>query len=135
MFQAGLFSFLLGHLGFAYAFFQRGLDTNTAAAAAAGNILFAGIIWRWLSPKLPKADRIPVLLYVGVISAMATFAIGSAHTWPEPKSWIQIAGAVIFQLSDLLVARQQFVQKALINPLIGLPLYYFSVQLLARLTW
>lgn len=135
LFQAGLFSFLLGHLGFAYAFFQRGVDTSTAIAAAAGNAVVAGIIWRWLSPHLPKADRIPVALYVGVISAMATFAISSANTWPEPKNWIQIAGAIIFQASDLFVARNQFVQPALINPLIGLPLYYGAVQLLARLTW
>lgn len=133
MFQAGLFSFLLGHVGFGYAFAQRGLDRNLTLGATAGGALAAGTVLQWLAPHLPANDRIPVALYTAIISGMTTCAIGSA--WNTPAPWIQIAGAIIFQLSDLCVARGQFVTQSIANPLVGLPLYYLAQQLIASLLW
>jgi len=132
-FQAGLFSFLLAHVGFGYAFSLRGLDSAAVGAAAAGGVLAGGLVWRWLSPHLPSADKVPVALYTAVISGMTALAVGSA--WNTPTPWMQIAGAVIFQLSDLCVARQQFVVKSFWNPALGLPLYYLAQQLIASLLW
>lgn len=132
-FQAGLFSFLLGHLGFAYAFAERGMELKPALTAAAAVGLVGSVVWKWLSPNLPKADRIPVALYTTVISAMVVAASGSA--WNTPTPYLQIAGAIIFQLSDLCVARQQFVHKTFLNPLVGLPLYYLSQQMIASLMY
>jgi uncharacterized membrane protein YhhN len=132
-FTAGLGAFLLAHVGFAYAFAARGLDTNTTLAAAAGGAVLAAAVWRWLRPNLPPADVVPVALYTTVISGMTATAIGSA--WSTPAPWWQIAGAVVFQLSDLCVARQQFVAKSFANPAVGLPLYYFAQQVIASLLW
>lgn len=133
MFQAGLFTFLLGHLGFGYAFALRGLD-KTAVLTAAGIVSVAAAgIWKWLSPHLPKRDKVPVALYTAVISGMVVTAAGSA--WNTPTPYVQIAAAVIFLLSDMCVARQQFVTKTFANPLVGLPLYYLSQQLMAGLMY
>lgn len=133
-FQAGLFSFLLGHIGFAVAFFKSGpLDPKLTLTAAAVEAVFGGIVWNWLSPRLPKADRIPVALYTTVISAMGIVAVGSAKNSPAP--WDQIIGAIAFQLSDILVARNQFVTRDYWNYLIGLPLYFFAQQTIASLCW
>jgi len=41
------------------------------------------------------------------------------------------AGAVLFWLSDLAVARDRFVRPGFVNPLVGLPLYYAAQLLLA----
>ena len=42
-----------------------------------------------------------------------------------------VAGAVLFAVSDISVARDQFVRPAFINRLWGLPLYYAAQLLLA----
>jgi uncharacterized membrane protein YhhN len=133
LFRAGLASFLVGHLGFAYAFAQRGLDTKLFTGAAVGATALAAVVWRWLAPSLPQAEKVPVALYTAVISAMSAFAIGSAFNTPAP--WWQIGGALIFQLSDIFVARQQFVTPSFTNPALGLPTYYFAQQLIASLLW
>lgn len=133
-FQAGLFSFLLGHVGFALAFYNSGpLDPQLTIAAAAGEAVLGGLVWKWLSPNLPRADRIPVALYTTIISAMTVLAIGTSKNSSAP--WEQIAGAIIFQLSDLFVARNQFVTRDYWNSAIGLPLYYLAQQTIASLLW
>ncbi|BEJ11599.1 hypothetical protein CspHIS471_0200590 [Cutaneotrichosporon sp. HIS471] len=135
-FQAGLFAFLLGHIGFGASFIQRDLSPKVTLLSGAAQTIFASIVWRWLSPSLPTADRIPVALYTVVLAAMGALAIGGAGGWGKGKKrWIQIAGAVLFELSDLCVARQQFVAQSFGNPAIGLPLYYLSTTLLATLVW
>ncbi|TXT06354.1 uncharacterized protein COLE_05685 [Cutaneotrichosporon oleaginosum] len=137
-FQAGLFAFLLGHVGFGAAFIQRDLEPRTTLLAGVAQAAFAGITWRWLAPALPQADRVPVGLYTVVLSAMGALAIGGAGGWrgkEGAKRWIQIAGAVLFELSDLCVARQQFVAQTFANPALGLPLYYLATTLLATLVW
>lgn len=137
-FTAGLFAFLLGHVGFGMAFAQRDIDPRTTLSAAAAQALIGGLVWRWLSPNLPVADRVPVGLYVAVISAMGATAVGGAGGWTgaeKAKAWVQVAGAILFQVSDLFVARQQFVFRDVVNPMIGLPLYYAATTLLATLVW
>lgn len=133
-FQGGLFSFLLGHVAYAVAFYNSGpLDPQLTLTALAGEAAAGALVWKWLSPRLPQADRIPVALYTTVISAMTVLAIGTSKNSRAP--WEQIAGAVIFQVSDLLVARHQFVTRDFWNYLIGLPLYFGAQQILASLCW
>ncbi|GMK56277.1 hypothetical protein CspeluHIS016_0301170 [Cutaneotrichosporon spelunceum] len=134
-FKAGLVAFLLGHIGFGASFIQGDLDPKTTLLAGAGQTIFAGIVWRWLSPSIPDDDRFPVALYTVVLAAMGALAIGGASSWKGKKKWTQIAGALLFELSDLCVARQQFVVDSYWNPAIGLPLYYLSTTLLATLVW
>jgi uncharacterized membrane protein YhhN len=77
--------------------------------------------------------KLPVLAYVVVITLMV---IGARAVFERPdlpltgKALI-FWGAILFYLSDLLVARDQFIRKAFSNRLIGLPLYYTGQFLLA----
>ena len=72
--------------------------------------------------------RRAVALYASVISIMLAFAVGTVVARFDPRI---LAGALLFYLSDLLVARQRFVAPGLVNRVVGLPLYYAGQVLLA----
>lgn len=127
-FLGGLGSFLAGHVAFAVAFLLRGVTPVATAVAFA--LLLPGVagVWRWLAPRLDGALRIAVPAYIAVIALMVALAAGSA--WHRP-GWLLLAGAVLFFVSDLSVARDRFVRTGLVNRLWGLPLYYAAELLFA----
>jgi uncharacterized membrane protein YhhN len=128
LFDVGLLAFLVGHLAYVAAF-------RTALPLAAWPLPLlllpvalgtTAAIWLWgfLGRRLPA-----VLAYVVVICFMtwgglAVWAMGSLP-------WTAAAGAVLFTLSDLAVARQRFVTQAFLNRAVGLPLYYAGQLLFA----
>lgn len=120
-FLAGLTAFLLGHLGFVAAFLLRGVDPLWAAAALPVAVAVGVPILRWLLPHVPGEMRAPVLAYIGVISAMVVLAIGTHGHAPAPGL---VVAAVMFFVSDIAVARQQFVVRTITNRFWGLPLYF-----------
>jgi uncharacterized membrane protein YhhN len=119
-FLAGLAAFLLAHLAYAVAFAGA-----THPSPSMGLLVLAGTgaALRWLWPTLGDM-RAPVVAYCAVISAMLFLALGVER--PEVR-----AGALLFYLSDLFVARDRFVKPGLANRLVGLPLYYAGQLLLA----
>jgi uncharacterized membrane protein YhhN len=127
-FLAGLGSFLLGHLAFAAAFLVRGVEPLAAAGAALALALFAAGAWRWLGPHVRGGMRGPVLAYLVAICAMTALAAGAALAADMPRL---LLGALAFLVSDLFVARERFVTSGPANRLVGLPLYYTGVVLLA----
>jgi uncharacterized membrane protein YhhN len=129
-FLAGLGSFFAGHVLYAIAFGMRGVDVVVAATAAATLAVPAIVVWRWLKPHVEVAMRGAVVAYVVAITVMVAFAVGGAGPRSE---WIALAGAFGFYLSDLSVARDVFVQRALVNRLWGLPLYYGAQLCLASI--
>ena len=127
-FLAGLVSFLCGHLCYAVAFLSLdhsplGLVLNSVPAIAL--LLLA---WRWLRPHLDSTMKTPVFAYTVVITAMLLCAGSAAQ---QPAAPFILAGAWGFAVSDLAVARQQFVSPGRRNGLWGSPLYFFSQMLLA----
>ncbi len=127
-FLAGLGSFLLGHLLYAVAFLQLPLNLSAMLISLVPAILLAVFSLRWLWPHLPTAMQLPVLAYIGVICSMLLMA---GSTWGSgPGLWI-VVGAWGFAISDLAVARNQFVSPGFGNRLWGLPLYFGSQLLLA----
>lgn len=130
-FLAGLFAFLSGHLLYAMAFIQLppnwpGLAFSLLPAIALG--LLAG---RWLAPQLDQRMKRPVQLYILVICSMLVCAGLSAG---QAAAGFILLGAWGFALSDLAVARRQFVQPSPFNGLWGTPLYFGSQMLLAYTT-
>jgi uncharacterized membrane protein YhhN len=127
-FLAGLGSFLTGHLLYSVSFLH--LATNYQALLV--SLLPAGLLLslslRWLWPHVGSNMRLPVTAYILVISAMLLTAGSSWGTAVAP--WI-IVGAWGFAVSDLAVARNQFVAPGYRNRLWGLPLYFGSQMLLA----
>ena len=119
-FLLGLLAFLGAHLAYAAAFAlasrPRGLALLPLAAVS-------GVALRWLWPHLGSL-RLPVSIYTTAITAMLWPALGSSR--------LEVGcGALLFYLSDLLVARGAFGAPGKVNQLAGWPLYYAGQYLIA----
>ena len=121
IFKIGIFSFFLAHVGYIVAFTCLGIDPTSALIAAAPLLVAGGLILRWLLPTVSGDLRVPVIAYVIVITAMVATSIGVAWRFDWPIIGV---AATMFWLSDLSVARERFIQSALINRLWGIPMYY-----------
>lgn len=116
LFLAGLVAFLLNHVAYVVAFGVAGVDLARAGLAALPLLAFAYGVWRWLRPHVGSMAP-AVIAYILVISTMVAGSFGTdARLWQ--------VGAVLFFVSDLAVARNRFVQPAVENRIVGLPLYY-----------
>lgn len=136
-FLAGLVAFLLGHVAYVIGLARvvapgHWLDGTMAILAPATIVLALGILawlWRRLGPM-----RIPVIVYVGVITTMAIGGLAAsvvaddAHAIPRARHLLT-AGAIAFFASDLAVAREKFIGRDPWNRTLGLPVYY-GAQLL-----
>jgi uncharacterized membrane protein YhhN len=105
-FAAGLASFLAAHLAYLVAF---------TADVPAGGVPWVGIVYavgagsvlRVLWPRLGKL-RLPVALYVGVIVLMAWQAAARGWTLATPAAIAAGVGALLFAVSDTLLALNRF---------------------------
>ncbi len=129
-FLAGLVAFAAGHLLYAVAFWQLPWHTLPLIVALAPCLILSVLTLRWLSPHLPQSMRLPVFVYIAIISVMLLCA---AAVWALPYTWLAFAGALGFALSDLAVARRQFVSPGPASALWGTPLY-FAAQLVLAMT-
>ncbi|MEO1243997.1 MAG: lysoplasmalogenase [Pseudomonadota bacterium] len=131
VFLAGMSAFALGHLAYIGAFAVIGsppsLMTGITLLAVSAPVL---LILRWLWPHL-GAFRYPVAVYCLIISLMAVTSFGTRSPDGDGPYWLAVAGAVSFAISDISVARDQFVRREFFNRLWGLPLYYAAQLLLA----
>jgi uncharacterized membrane protein YhhN len=128
-FLAGLGAFLCGHLLFAVAFAQLPANPQGLALSALPVLVLLVTVWRWLLPHVNREMKLPVMLYILVISAMLLCA---GLTAGHPAAVLIIGGAWGFACSDLAVARGQFIQPASrLNAVWGTPLYFLSQMVLA----
>lgn len=119
-FVAGLAAFLLGHVAYATAFARLSAPSPwTAALLAAAGALILRVLWPRLGPM-----RAPVAVYCVAISVMLWLALGT------PRLELRL-GALLFYLSDLLIARDRFVRAEPRNQLVLLPLYFVGQYLIA----
>lgn len=128
VFKAGIFAFLLGHVGFCAAFVVIGIAPGWLGGGA---LLVSGIalaIDRWLYPQVTVDFKKAVRAYMFVISVMVSLALGA---FGAGHSWLIPVGAAAFFLSDMTVAMDRFVKPRFINRVVGLPLYYGAQVLLA----
>lgn len=126
-FLGGLVTFLLGHVAYSVAFSVLGIATWLAAATAVVLVIAAAVVWRWLRPHVGDMAG-PIVAYLIVISVMVVAAVGA---FGEGAGVAIPVGAALFYLSDIAVARNQFVAPGVTNRVIGLPLYYLAQILLA----
>ncbi len=130
-FLAGMAAFGLGHSAYIAAFLTNAADVSGlfVLAATAMALLSAGAL-RWLWPKL-GALKWPVAGYSAIIAVMASTSVLAAPPLRPAPYWPAIIGAFAFAISDLAVARDQFIARNFFNRLWGLPLYYGGQLLLA----
>ncbi|WP_413872934.1 lysoplasmalogenase family protein [Albidovulum sp.] len=100
-FLAGMAAFAAGHLAYGAAFLNPGVSPPAFPALALAALGLSTEVW--LAPRT-GALRWPVRGYVAVITLMALAAL----TLPAPR-WPALLGALLFLLSDLLLALELFV--------------------------
>lgn len=104
-FLGGMLAFLLGHLGYAGAFLY---DTRRPAALlalpfAAWMVAVFGVLRHGMGPLAA-----PVAVYMAAIATMMWRAAARVGHAPAATAWTGVAGAVLFGLSDSLIALNQF---------------------------
>ena len=124
----GIISFLLGHVAYAVGFWSLGLNLPAFFISIVGAVIASWFIYRWLSASLEGPFKAVVPVYIGVIMVMVVTAISAAA---HVAAVSLIAGAVLFAVSDIFVARERFVTSGIINRLAGLPMYYIAQLILA----
>ena len=130
-FQAGLVAFLLAHVAYTAAFAGAAPQASLPWAALA--VIAAASLAAYLHfrPHLGPM-RVPVAAYIVVISIMLAAAWTLALGRQDPFGWQVAAGATLFYLSDIAVARRRFTPGAgFATRAVGLPAYYAGQFLLA----
>jgi len=126
VFRAGVLAFGLAHVAYIAAFVTRGLEPTRMALAAALTALALVFAIPWLRPRVPAELRLSVYGYMAILSAMLVTGAGASGADPAI-----FAGAALFAVSDLTVARDRFVAPGFANGVIGPPLYFAAQLVLA----
>lgn len=130
-FLLGLSLFLLAHIVYSITFtVPNGFHPQDLVTALV--LIAAAVpIYLFLQPGLGKM-RIPVIFYVFVICFMVNRAVSTffGGTFTIIQAWLMTAGAMLFWLSDLLLAINRFRLPFKAEPL-GLFLYYGGQLLIA----
>jgi len=129
-FIAGLVAFLCAHLCY-IALFRRGVPWLPSLSALAATLLAAVALYVFLFPGLDPVLRVAVAVYATVIAVMAAQAIGRAVVLGEGAG--AAAGAVLFMVSDSLLATDRFAHPLPLAPLWVLATYWLAQWLIARL--
>ena len=107
LFVPGLASFAVAQVMFAVGFAVGETSGARWLAAAAVAIPVASVLARRFVGAIRRGGHtdlvVPVSVYVVVITTMAVAAVASG-------SWVSVAGAIIFMLSDALIAETRFVK-------------------------
>lgn len=128
VFLGGLGAFLLAHLAYTVGFWVSGSPSIVFPLALLSFGAVGLLVLRWLWRHLAAADRPPVVAYVVVIVVMCAAATDYSRA---VGALAPALGAACFMASDVAVARDRFVARAVANRLWGLPLYFFAQLLLA----
>jgi uncharacterized membrane protein YhhN len=132
-FIPGLVSFLIAHLCYVALFWQdatwfpsrKALASTLAAAAAMYAILF---------PHLGPVLKVAVAAYAFIIACMAAQAIGRATMLRDANSVGVAIGAVVFMLSDSILAIDKFALAIPMHDLWVLATYYAAQVLIVHNT-
>ncbi|MCP4425244.1 MAG: lysoplasmalogenase [Chloroflexi bacterium] len=128
-FIAGLVSFLIGHIFYIVAFISDG-GFHWALGWFAPLIVYGSIIYRLLHPHLGKL-RGAVIVYILAILTMAWQALGRWTALETTGALLAAAGAVLFVISDSVLALDRFRQKFASARVIVLSTYWIAQWLIA----
>jgi len=123
----GLLSFLVAHvvLIVAFALQATGLSWWLLIPIAAGIGMYSA-----LAPHLGRM-KIPVVVYITVIAAMAWFALERWHLQGSTSAALAALGSVFFLYSDSTLALNRFRAKFRLADFLVLSTYYASIWLIA----
>jgi len=130
-FLIGLVLFLLAHVVYAVTFtVPNGFHPQDLITGAA-LLAFGVAVYLYLRPGCGKM-KVPVLIYVLVILFMVNRALSTffGDAFTTTQAWLLSLGAILFMLSDLILAVNRFCHPFEANRL-GLFLYYGGQLLIA----
>lgn len=111
-FVAGLGAFFIAQVLYAVAFVLFGVTPTTYLIVAGVVILLAWPLARRIIKALRNSGQsklvVPVVAYLGAISAMVIGAISSGNA-------VAAIGALLFMLSDSLIAESRFIKSPLVK--------------------
>ena len=132
-FLPGLAAFLLTHTAYLIAF-TRDCRFPARLSVWLAYLFVAAAFYLVLFPTLPRGLRMPVLIYSALLATMAGQAMGSFFELKTPFSLRAAAGALLFLLSDLLLAFDRFHRPLLYSTILILTPYYLGQWLIASST-
>jgi alkylglycerol monooxygenase len=130
-FIPGLVAFLLAHLCY-IALFRQGTPWFANRMALAATLTAAAAMYAFLFPNLDPVLKVAVACYAVVIAIMAAQAIGRATVLRDPASIGVAVGAVLFMLSDSLLAINKFAMPLPLAQFWVLATYYAAQLLIAH---
>lgn len=125
-FNQGLFSFLIAHAFYSYAFINDTDGYNYLLFLPV--LMFSFFIFFSISSFL-KRYKIPVALYIFIISIMLWAAFNKFIINETGFSLFSFLGAILFVISDSLLAWNKFRKKLKYGPML-VSLTYYSAQIL-----
>ena len=132
-FRPGLAAFLLAHVAYLVAF-TRGCRFPARLSVWLTYLLVAAAFYLVLFPTLPAGLRLPVLIYSALLATMGGQAMGNFLELKTPSSLRAAAGALLFLLSDLLLAFDRFRRPLIYSTILILTPYYLGQWLIASST-
>ncbi len=133
-FMIGLVLFLIAHIVYSAAFLIFNGFVPRDLAFAVALLIVAGFAYFYLYPGLGQM-KIPVLLYVLIISFMLNRAIATCYGdfFNQTQALFIAGGAALFYISDLILAVNKF-KKPLKYNRVSLAFYYAGQLCLASST-
>lgn len=124
-FLLGVASFLLAHVVYALTLGLLGQLAGPVLVPGAALLAIGVAYWAWLYPHLGQM-RLPVGVYAVVISIMVWTAISTlgSKAFSATQSWLVAVGAILFYLSDIVLATAKFARPFRGSRLLNLGLYY-----------
>jgi len=132
-FTLGLFAFLLTHIAYLFAF-TRGTRFPARLGIWVLYLLFAACCNVLLFSWLPAGLRLPVAVYSLFLLSMAAQAMGRSLLLRTTAARFAAIGALLFVLSDGLLAVDRFYRPLRYAPLLILVPYYAAQWLIASST-
>jgi uncharacterized membrane protein YhhN len=127
-FLIGLACFAVAHSVYAVAFGLYGTRGAILGVTASVAALVAGGAWLSLNHRLPGPMRVPVGVYLVIVTAMLTAGTAAGITH---RAWLLACGVLLVAGSDIAVGRERFGKSMFANKLLGLPTYYAGQTLIA----
>lgn len=111
-FMLGLATFLFAHLSYIGGFtsisnLEKGALRRQPWRALPFVAFFAGFLWH-LWPGIPADMKLPVSIYAAVITLMALSVMNLGGSISAKTYWTLLFGALLFMLSDSLLAENKF---------------------------
>jgi len=131
-FLAGVACFLLAQVVYGVTFATRGALAGSWVGAAIVLLVLFVALMAYLYPHLGKM-RLPVIVYAAVISFMVLAALGARQSprFGSTQAWLVAAGAILFYISDIILAVNKFAHPFKYARLANLSAYYAGQLLIA----